>query len=303
MFDLSGKSALITGASGGIGGSIARALHGCGASVALSGTRNVALETLRAELGERAHVTPADLKDVAAPGRLIELATTEMGAVDILVNNAGLTDDMLVLRMSDESWQNVLDVNLTAAFRLSRAALRGMVQRRWGRIISIASIVGITGNPGPSELCRCESRFNWHVEGIGARSRYPRCNGKQYRARVYRDGNDGRVVRCAAREVACKHSCKSFRNRRRGRSRRGLFGERGSRLHDRPNAACKWRYGDDLKCRMPPKFQRENASRVALVKANKVCYVTPPSSAIWRCDCYANAYIQRGYLGVPRGLS
>ena len=157
MFDLSGKSALITGASGGIGGSIARALHGCGASVALSGTRNVALETLRAELGERAHVTPADLKDVAAPGRLIELATTEMGAVDILVNNAGLTDDMLVLRMSDESWQNVLDVNLTAAFRLSRAALRGMVQRRWGRIISIASIVGITGNPGQANYAAAKA--------------------------------------------------------------------------------------------------------------------------------------------------
>jgi 3-oxoacyl-[acyl-carrier protein] reductase len=157
MFDLSGKSALITGASGGIGGSIARALYGCGASVALSGTRTDALETLCAELGERAHITPADLKDAESPGRLVEQAATAMGAVDILINNAGLTDDMLALRMTDDSWQSVLDVNLTAAFRLSRGALRGMIKRRWGRIISIASVVGITGNPGQANYAAAKA--------------------------------------------------------------------------------------------------------------------------------------------------
>jgi 3-oxoacyl-[acyl-carrier protein] reductase len=157
MFDLSGKSALVTGASGGIGGSIARALHGSGASVALSGTRTDALEALCAELGERAHVAPADLKDAEAPGRLIEQATAAMGAVDILVNNAGLTDDMLALRMTDDSWQSVLDVNLTAAFRLSRGAMRGMIQRRWGRVISITSVVGTTGNPGQANYAAAKA--------------------------------------------------------------------------------------------------------------------------------------------------
>lgn len=148
MFDLTGRSALVTGASGGIGGAIARALHGAGAAVALSGTRIDVLEALKAELGERAHVAPADLADPASVDGLIGVAEAAMGAVDILVNNAGLARDMLSMRLSDADWQDVLDVNLTAAFRLSRAALRGMMRRRWGRIISITSIVGITGNPG-----------------------------------------------------------------------------------------------------------------------------------------------------------
>ena len=157
MFDLSEKNALITGASGGIGGSVARALHGCGASVALSGTRLDALESLSAELGDRAHVTPADLKDADAPNRLVEQATEAMGGVDILINNAGIADDMLAIRMSDETWQSVLDVNLTAAFRLSRSALRGMIRRRWGRIISISSVVGVTGNPGQSNYAAAKA--------------------------------------------------------------------------------------------------------------------------------------------------
>ena len=148
MFDLTGKSALITGASGGIGGAIARALHGAGANVALSGTREEALSALASELGENAHVTPASLSDAESVEGLIGLAEEAMGSVDILVNNAGLTRDMLSMRLTDEDWQSVIDVNLTATFRLSRAVIRGMMKRRWGRIINITSVVGVTGNPG-----------------------------------------------------------------------------------------------------------------------------------------------------------
>jgi len=148
MFDLSGKSALVTGASGGIGGAIASALHAQGASVALSGTRREALEAKAGELGERAYIVPCDLSDPEAVNGLIGEADAAMGGVDILVNNAGITRDNLAMRMKDEDWQAVIDVNLTAAFRLSRASLRGMMKRRWGRIINITSIVGTTGNPG-----------------------------------------------------------------------------------------------------------------------------------------------------------
>jgi len=148
MFDLSGKSALVTGASGGIGGAIARALHGAGATVSLSGTRVEALESLAGELGERAHITPANLSDAESLDGLIGAAEEAMGAVDILVNNAGLTRDMLSIRLTDDDWQTVLDVNLTATFRLSRGVLRGMMKRRWGRIVNITSVVGVTGNPG-----------------------------------------------------------------------------------------------------------------------------------------------------------
>lgn len=148
MFDLTGKNALVTGASGGIGADIARALHGAGASVALSGTRVEPLEALKAELGERAHVTPCNLSDGAAVDALAGQAAEAMGSVDILVNNAGLTRDNLFMRMSVEEWNQVIAVNLTASFQLSKAVLRGMMKARWGRIIGITSVVGVTGNPG-----------------------------------------------------------------------------------------------------------------------------------------------------------
>ncbi|MCY4396966.1 MAG: 3-oxoacyl-[acyl-carrier-protein] reductase [Rhodospirillaceae bacterium] len=148
MFDLSGRNALVTGASGAIGGAIARALHAQGASVALSGTRRAALDALAEELGERVHVAPADLGDAEETGALPGRVEEALGDLHILVNNAGLTRDMLALRLSDDQWQSVIDVNLTSAFRLSRAALRGMMRRRHGRIINITSIVGVTGNPG-----------------------------------------------------------------------------------------------------------------------------------------------------------
>ncbi|MFV0332712.1 MAG: 3-oxoacyl-[acyl-carrier-protein] reductase [Tropicimonas sp.] len=148
MFDLTGKTALVTGASGGIGGAIARALHGAGAVVGLSGTRVQPLEALAAELGERAHVLPCNLGEPAEvdalPGRAIEA----MGGLDILVNNAGITRDQIFMRMSDEDWAQVLDVNLTSTMRLCRAAIRPMMKKRWGRIVNISSVVGATGNPG-----------------------------------------------------------------------------------------------------------------------------------------------------------
>ena len=148
MFDLTGKRALVTGASGGIGGAVARAIHAAGASVALSGTRVEPLEALAAELGSRAVVTPANLGDAASVEALPKAAEEALGGpVDILVNNAGLTRDNLALRMKDEEWDQVLAVNLTAAFKLSKTVLRGMMTARWGRIISVTSIVGVTGNP------------------------------------------------------------------------------------------------------------------------------------------------------------
>ncbi len=148
MFDLTGKTALVTGASGGIGGAIARALHAQGASVALSGTRVEPLEALAAELGARAHVLACDLGDAAAVEALPKAAAEAMGGVDILVNNAGITRDQLFMRMSDDDWAKVIEVNLTSTFRLCRGVLRGMMKARWGRIVNISSVVGATGNAG-----------------------------------------------------------------------------------------------------------------------------------------------------------
>ncbi len=157
MFRLDGRVALVTGASGGIGAGIARALHGQGAVVVLSGTRRGALEGLAQELGERVHVCPADLADPAAAAALVEAAEAAAGPLHILVNNAGLTRDMLALRMEDADWQAVLDVDLTAPFRLARAALRGMLRRRAGRIIAISSIIGATGNAGQANYAAAKA--------------------------------------------------------------------------------------------------------------------------------------------------
>ena len=148
MFDLSGKKALVTGASGGIGGAIAKSLHGQGAQVGLSGTRVESLQDLIHEMGDGAFVFPADLSSLEEAEALIAKATDVLGSIDILVNNAGITRDNLSVRLKNDDWQAVLDVNLSSAFRLSRAVLRGMMKARWGRIISVTSIVGITGNPG-----------------------------------------------------------------------------------------------------------------------------------------------------------
>ncbi len=160
MFRLDGKAALITGASGGIGAAIARTLHAQGASVALSGTRREALDALASELGERAFVCPADLRDATEPDALVAAAEQTAGPLVILVNNAGMTRDMLALRMRDEDWQAVIDVDLSAPFRLARAALRGMLRRRAGRIINISSIVGSTGNAGQANYAAAKAGLN-----------------------------------------------------------------------------------------------------------------------------------------------
>ena len=157
MFDLTGKCALVTGASGGIGGEIARVLHGAGATVALSGTRVEPLAALAAELGARASVLTCNLADAAAVEALPKAAADKMGAVDILVNNAGITRDNLFMRMSDDEWQSVLDVNLTSTFRLCRGVLRGMMKARWGRIVNISSVVGVTGNPGQANYAAAKA--------------------------------------------------------------------------------------------------------------------------------------------------
>jgi 3-oxoacyl-[acyl-carrier protein] reductase len=148
MFDLSGRTALVTGASGGIGNAIARALHAQGASVAISGTRREALDALAGDLGERVHVVTANLSERSDVDALAAQADEALGQVDILVNNAGITRDNIFMRMKDEEWDQVLEVNLTSGFRLTRALLRGMMKRRSGRVIGITSIVGVTGNPG-----------------------------------------------------------------------------------------------------------------------------------------------------------
>jgi 3-oxoacyl-[acyl-carrier protein] reductase len=157
MFDLAGRVALVTGASGGIGDAIARALHRQGAVVVLSGTRVEALEQLAGELGERAHVCAADLRGSGAADALVAAAEAAAGPLHVLVNNAGFTRDMLALRMKDEDWASVLDVDLGAPFRLARAALKGMLRRRAGRIIQISSVVGHTGNPGQANYAAAKA--------------------------------------------------------------------------------------------------------------------------------------------------
>ncbi|MGF6860048.1 3-oxoacyl-[acyl-carrier protein] reductase [Rhodobacteraceae bacterium MBR-64] len=168
MFDLTGKAALITGASGGIGGAIARALHGAGALVALSGTREAPLEALAAELGAGAFVLPCDLSDKDAVEGLPKRAIEVLGAVDILVNNAGITRDQLFMRMSDDDWQSVLDVNLTAVMRLSRGVVRGMMKARWGRIVNITSVVGATGNPGQANYVAAKAGLTGMTKSLAA---------------------------------------------------------------------------------------------------------------------------------------
>ncbi len=157
MFDLTGRSALVTGASGGIGAGIARAFVACGAKVTLTGTREPVLQALKTELGDKAFVVVADLSTAGAADALVKEAEARMGALDILVNNAGLNRDMLSMRLRDEDWQAVIDVDLTAAFKLTRAALRGMVKRRWGRVIGIGSVVGLIGNAGQANYAAAKA--------------------------------------------------------------------------------------------------------------------------------------------------
>jgi 3-oxoacyl-[acyl-carrier protein] reductase len=168
MFDLNGQRAVVTGASGGIGGAIARALHAQGATVLLAGTRREALDALAGQLGDRAHTLTADLSRSDEPDRLVKEAETALGQIDILVNNAGITRDGLAMRLRDEDWQTVLDVNLTAGFKLIRAALRGMLRRRHGRIVSITSVVGVAGNPGQANYAASKAAMIGMSKSIAA---------------------------------------------------------------------------------------------------------------------------------------
>jgi 3-oxoacyl-[acyl-carrier protein] reductase len=166
MFDLSGMRALVTGASGGLGAAIARTLHALGAAVAVSGTRLDALDRLHQDLADRTYVLRCDLSDKVAVEALVPTAEAAMGGVDILVNNAGITRDNLFIRMRDEEWDDVLAVNLTAAFRLSRAVLRGMMKRRFGRIIAITSVVGVKGNPGQANYAASKAGMIGMVKAL-----------------------------------------------------------------------------------------------------------------------------------------
>ncbi|SDA10579.1 3-oxoacyl-[acyl-carrier-protein] reductase [Methylobacterium sp. UNC378MF] len=168
MFDLTGRKALVTGATGGLGQAIARALHAQGATVALSGTRPQALEALAVELGERASPVAADLSDKDSVEGLVPAAEAAIGPLDILVNNAGITRDNLFMRMKDEEWEQVIAVNLTAAFRLSRAAVKGMMRRRSGRIVNIGSVVGSTGNPGQGNYAAAKAGLVGMTKALAA---------------------------------------------------------------------------------------------------------------------------------------
>jgi 3-oxoacyl-[acyl-carrier protein] reductase len=166
MFELTAKTALITGASGPIGGSIARVLHAQGATVGISGTRQEALQNLAADLGERVHMLPCDLADATATDQLVPRAEEAMGQLDVLVANAGVTRDNLLVQLRDEDWEQVIAINLTATFRLSRAAVRGMMRRRFGRIIAITSVVGATGNPGQANYVAAKAGIAGMIKAI-----------------------------------------------------------------------------------------------------------------------------------------
>ena len=168
MFDLTGKTALVTGATGGIGGGIARALHRQGATVALSGTRREVLDQRAAELGERTHVLPGNLAAKDEVEALVPGAEEAMGQLDILVANAGITRDNLLVQLRDEDWEQVLEVNLTSTFRLARAAVRGMMRRRFGRVIAITSVVGVTGNPGQGNYTAAKAGMIGLIKSLAA---------------------------------------------------------------------------------------------------------------------------------------
>ena len=207
MFDLTGMTALVTGASGGLGSAIAKALAGQGARLAVSGSNVEKLESFRSSLGGDHVALPCNLSDGAAVDQLVPQAVEALGGkLDILVNNAGVTRDNLLMRMKDEEFEDVIRINLEAAFRLMRAAAKPMMKARFGRIISITSVVGVTGNPGPGELRRVEGGADRHDQGGGAGARQPRDHRQRGRAGVHDLGDDRRAQRPAARGHPVAHS-------------------------------------------------------------------------------------------------
>jgi len=210
MFDLTGMKALVTGASGGIGSAIAKALAAQGATVALSGTREDALKAVAAEIGGTTHILPCNLSDSAAVDALVGQAVEAMGGIDILVNNAGVTRDNLAMRMKDEEWTDVIRINLEAAFRLSRAALKPMMKARFGRIISITSVVGATGNPGQMNYAASKAGLVGMSKALA-----PEHHRELRRARLHRLGDDRCAPRCPERGAYGPDSCGPSRRRER----------------------------------------------------------------------------------------
>jgi NAD(P)-dependent dehydrogenase (short-subunit alcohol dehydrogenase family) len=244
MFDLSGMTALVTGASGGIGSAIAKALAEQGARVALSGTRQEVLRKVADEIGGDHVVISTNLSDSEAVDRLVPQAIEQLGQLDILINNAGVTRDNLAMRMKDEEWSDVIRINLEAAFRLSRAALKPMMRARFGRIVSITSVVGATGNPGTGQLRRLQSGARWYVQGARPGSGEPRHHRELHCAGFHRIGHDGCPARCAERKSAHANPGGQAGRRRRYCSCGSLPCQPGGCLCDRPYLACERRYGD-----------------------------------------------------------
>ena len=222
MFDLTGRTALVTGATGGIGGAIAQALHAQGATVAISGTRREVLDTLAGKLGDRVHVLPCNLSDAAEVEALVPSAEQAMGQVDILVANAGITRDNLFVQLRDEDWDEVIKVNLTATFRLARAATKLMMRKRFGRIIAITSVVGVTGNPGQGNYTAVEGRTDRHDQDAGCGIRQAQRHRQLHRPGIYCNADDRRAQRQAARNHPFEGSCSTARNARRYRCGGGL---------------------------------------------------------------------------------
>ena len=253
MFRLDGKAALVTGASGGIGAAVARALHAQGATVVLSGTRQDALDALAAELGDRAHVCPADLRDPAAPDALVAAAEAAAGPLAILVNNAGLTRDRLALRMQDEDWAAVLDVDLTAPFRLIRAVLRGMLRRRAGRIINISSIVGATGNAGQANYAAAKAGLVGMTKALAQEVASRGVTVNAVAPGLRRHPDDRRAVGSAAHQAGRGDPARPPRPAGRHRRCRGLSGLRRGGVGHWRNTARQWWHGDVVTpCRPRP---------------------------------------------------
>ena len=252
MFDLTGKTALVTGATGGIGGAIARAFHPQGATVAISGTRREVLDQLAGELKERVHVLPCDLADKDEVEALVPKAEEAMGKLDILVANAGITRDNLFVQLRDEDWDEVVAVNLTATFRLARAAVRGMMRRRFGRIIGITSVVGVTGNPGQSNYTATKAGMIGMIKSIAAGICQARRDRELHRAGLHRHRHDRQAQRQAARGDPRPGAGGPARHRRGRGGGRGLSRLRRGRLCHRPDAARERRDGDDLNASRGP---------------------------------------------------
>ena len=280
MFDLTDRMALVTGATGGIGGAIARGLHKQGATVAVSGRQTEKLEKLAAELGSRVHVLPCDLADRAAVAGLVEAAIGKLGRVDILVNNAGLTKDNLLMVMKDEQWDDVIAVNLTATFTLMRAAARAMMRAKtgYGRIVNISSVSGIVGNPGQGNYAASKAGMIGMSKSlareVASRGITVNCVAPGFISTAMTDVSE----REAGQRHQGSHTGAEVRHPRRHRRGLRLFGLLGGRLHDRPDAPCEWRSGHDLALKSrpwpPPGVPRwcpVRRLRGVLVKPGEVC--------------------------------